>query len=201
MKLPFKERIFLSVVVAGLAVVLVALAVLQYHWSQVVSAATSARLQANLESSMLGWRDDFHRELTSVFAAMQTNPMLPLHDKTDQFAQQYQNWSQSFPHPNLVTNVFLLDDAGTGHSRLMQLNMEKNQFEPADWPANLAQVHGLIDDHFASIASGANRPHSTQPADSRQGRRGGGMGGGIFPMGRPFGQKPGDGNGEISDAL
>src|SRR5579863_3254784 len=130
MKLPFKERVFLSVVIAGLAVVLVALAVLQYHWSQEVSAATSARLQANLDSSMLGWRDDFHRELTSVFAPLQVNPMLPLRDKAAQYTQQYQNWSQSSPHSNLVAHVFLLDAAGTEHARLLQLNIANNQLEP-----------------------------------------------------------------------
>jgi signal transduction histidine kinase len=187
MRLPFKERVFLSVVIAGLAVVLVALAVLQYHWSQEVSAATSARLQANLDSSMLGWRDDFHRELTSVFAPLQVNPMLPLRDKAAQYTQQYQNWSQSSPHSNLVAHVFLLDAAGTEHARLLQLNIANNQLEPADWPADLAQVHALIDAHFAGITPGASRIHSLRSMHSGEGHHPGGMGGGMFLMVRPFG--------------
>lgn len=186
MKLPFKERVFLSVVVAILAVVLVALAVLQYHWSQAVSAAASVRLQANLESSMLGWRDDFYRELTSVFAALQTNPMLPLRDKAQQYAQQYQNWSQSSPHSNLVSRVFLLDGAGSDHARLLQLNTPDNQFEPTDWPAELAQVHALIDAHFAAMGPGENHRHSMPTMHDREGHHAGGMGG-LLPLGRPFG--------------
>ena len=157
MRLPFKERVFLSVVVAGLAVVLVGLAMLQYHWSQEVSDATSARLQANLESYVFSWREDLSRELTSVFTALQADPSLPESEKTAQYAQQYQTWSQTATHPNLISGVFQLEGGGTKDPHLLQLNTTTNQFEPAEWPAELASLHAWIKDHSVDFINGSNR--------------------------------------------
>jgi len=187
MKLPFKERVFLSVVVMVLAAVLIALAVMQYHWSRVVSDATSARLQANLESSMFGWRDDLYRELTSVFTAIQADPTLPFQEKAVQYAQQYQSWSQTAPHSNLVAHVFLLEDAGAEHARLLQLNTADNQFEAAEWPADLGGTRAWIQEHSADFVNrmrGADRARAMHP---HQGFRPGAMGNGMFPIGGPFG--------------
>ena len=179
MKSPFKERVFLSLVVAVLAAVLVALAALQYHWSNQVSDATSARLQANLESSMFGWREDLARDLTSVFSALQVDPSVSLSDASAQFAQQFQTWSQTAPHANLVSRIFLLDGAG-GNARLLQLNVAGNQFEPADWPLELAGLHSWVDEHSTELVSGASfmramhsRPgfHSAQGGEASQHNR------------------------------
>src|SRR5690348_16632228 len=120
MKLPLKERMFLFTVVFALAVVLVALAVLQYHWSQQVSVATSARLHQNLESSMQGFRDDLTRELTGIFTTLQADPGLPLHDKAQQYVQQLQSWSQTAPHANLVSHVYLLQDVHGEHPEFFE---------------------------------------------------------------------------------
>lgn len=182
MKLPFKERIFLSLVVAVLAAVLVALAVLQYHWSNEVSDATSARLQANLESYMFGWREDLARDLTSVFSALQGDPTLSLRDTAAQYAQQYQTWTQTAPHANLVSHLFLLDGSGT-EARLLQLNTASNQFEPADWPADLTGLHTWIDSYSADFVKGAS---FIRAIHSRQGLHSGSMGDGAQHNRRGF---------------
>src|SRR5262245_24639322 len=144
MKLPLKERVLLSGVVFALAAVLVALAILQYHWAREVSDATGTRLQASLESSMMSWRDDFHRELTTVSGALQADPTLSLRDKAAQYGQQYQSWSQTATHPNLIARVLLVEGAGTEHEQLLQLDTAKTQFEPAQWPQGLNKLEVWI---------------------------------------------------------
>src|SRR5215471_5928412 len=144
MKLPLKERVLLSGVVFVLAGVLVALAILQYHWAREVSDATSTRLQASLDSSMMSWRDDFYRELGTAATALQVDPRLPRHEKAAQYAQQYQIWTQSASHPNLISRVLLLEGASTEHAQLLQLNIPTNQFEPAQWPPELNKLDGWI---------------------------------------------------------
>src|SRR5262249_17452555 len=141
---PLKERVFLSGVVFALAAILTALAVLQYHWAREVSDATSARLQASLDSSMMSWRDDLFRELVSVFGALQADPVLPGRDKAAQYAQQYRTWSQSAVHPNLVSRILLLEGATTEHPQLLQLNTSSNQFEPAAWPEGLDKLRAWV---------------------------------------------------------
>ena len=155
MKLPLKQRVFLSGVVIALAAVLVALAVLQYRWAQEVSDATSVRLQANLDTSMLGWRDDFYRELTSVFTALQVSPAQSQSDKSAQYAQQYQTWAQTAAHPNLISHLYLFQDAGTEHSQLLQWNGVKNNFEPAEWPAELNRLYSLVQDRSTEMVNAA----------------------------------------------
>jgi signal transduction histidine kinase len=144
MKLPLKERMFLSTVVFALAVVLIALAVLQYHWSQQVSAATSARLHENLESSMQSFRDDLYREMTGIFSVLQANPGLPPHERAQQYAQEYQSWSSTATHSNLIGHLFLLQQTGDKEPQLLQLNPTSGRFDPVAWPADLDQLHGWL---------------------------------------------------------
>jgi len=155
MKLPLKQRVFLSGVVIALAAVLVALAVLQYRWAREVSDATSVRLQANLDSSVLGWRDDLYRELTGVFAALQVNPGQSSSENAAQYAQQYQAWSQSATHPDLISRVFLFQDVGTEHSQLLQWNSATDQFDQAEWPADLEQLHNWMQANSADRVNAA----------------------------------------------
>jgi signal transduction histidine kinase len=183
MKLAVKERVFLSLVVAVLAGVLVALAVLQYHWSNEVSGAYSAQLKANLESCMFSWRDDLSRQLAGVLTALQADPNLPLSEKAALYAQQYQSWSQTTPHANLVSRILIVSEAGTEHARLLQLNEATAQFAPADWPGELTGLHNWIDAHSPDVISNANFIHSMR---SRKGLRPGAMGNGMFRNHRPF---------------
>lgn len=152
MKLPLKERMFLSTVVFALAAVLVALAILQYRWSQEVSDATSARLHENLESSMQGFREDLNRELTSIFSVFQADPDLSPRDKSQQYAQEYQGWSQSSQHANLVSHVFLLQQTAEKQPQFSQLNTAAGRFEPAAWPADLDQMHAWLDARSGDVA-------------------------------------------------
>jgi len=156
MKLPLKQRVFLYGVVVALAAVLTALAVLQYRWANEVSEATTVRLQANLDSSISSWRDDLYRELTGVFAAMQISPGQSSRENVAQYAQQYQAWIQTAAHPNLISQVFLFQDAGTEHPQLWQWNPAHDQFEQAAWPAELEQLHNWVQTNSADMVNAAD---------------------------------------------
>ncbi len=67
-----KERLLRWVAVPALAAVLAGLAVLQYRWSGQVSEATLAQMQSNLHISLMGFRQDFARELGSVAVEIRT---------------------------------------------------------------------------------------------------------------------------------
>src|SRR5579859_6840933 len=106
-KIEVKERLFRWVAVPALAAVLATLAVLQYRWSGQVSTATKTRIQSNLETSLLGFRQDVGRELASpcleIKAAMDAQPgAAPL-----QIKEQFRHWQQTAAHPNLVQYVYL----------------------------------------------------------------------------------------------
>src|SRR6266481_6539116 len=66
------ERLLRWVAVPALAAVLVGLAVLQYRWSGQVSDATRAQMQSNLHISLMGFRQDFAREMGAVAAEIRS---------------------------------------------------------------------------------------------------------------------------------
>ena len=177
MRVPLKERLLLSSVVLVLVAVLVGLAVLQYRWSREVSDATTARLKANLQTSMLAWRDDLYQELTGALAAMQAAPSGAAGDRLEEVARQYENWSRGAQHAGLVSNVFLYQNAGTAKARLLQLNRATGQFEPVVWPFALEPLRDGMERASSGMLAAAARggaPHALQPgrpADAEQGHR------------------------------
>jgi signal transduction histidine kinase len=138
MKLPRKERVSSAVVVIALAGVLAVLAVLQYRWSREVSEAASDRMKANLQTSMVGMRQDLYRELSALGMAFQGDPAAhtTTHDG-DAYTQRLREWRRAAAHPGLVQNVYVLEDADREHSRLLRLNESSSRFEAVEWPAQL----------------------------------------------------------------
>ena len=186
MKLPLRERVFLSGAAIVLAAVLISLAVLQYRWAREVSDAANTRLQANLQSSMLGWHDDLYRELAGVFSALQAGATDPLQDKAREYSQQFQSWSQTAPHPNLVRGLYLFEHAGTEHAEFLRVDTSKGQFEAVAWPDEFSNLKRLIDDRsaeFLTMARGGLHMHSHRPPPGFDHHSGAGM----VPSRRPFG--------------
>jgi signal transduction histidine kinase len=140
MRLPSKERVLSSAVVLGLAGILGVLAVVQYRWSREVSEAASARMRASLRLSMMGFRQDFHRELAFLCGAFQSSPPPVQRERPEQYAKAFQAWKASASHPGLVANVFLLEGAGGEHPRLLHLNPATDRFEPGEWPSGFGAL-------------------------------------------------------------
>src|SRR5215472_14838119 len=93
-----KERLFWWVTVPILVAVLTTLAVLQYRWSGQISAATRAQMQSNLQTSLMGFRQDLSRELGAVAvelrsAAGQSGTVRPV-----EFTRQFKHWQQTAAH-------------------------------------------------------------------------------------------------------
>src|SRR5215468_2722356 len=161
MKLPLRERVFLSGAAIVLAAVLISLAVLQYRWAREVSDAANTRLQANLQSSMFGWRDDLYREFAGVFSALQSSPTL-LSDKAKEYSQQFQSWSQTASHPSIVRSLYVFEHAGTEQAEVLRLDTSKGQFEAVTWPEDFANVKRWLDDRsveFVKVTRAGGRLH------------------------------------------
>src|SRR5215470_5708404 len=109
-KAEFKERLFRWIAVPALAAVLVLLAVLQYQWSGQVSTATRAQMQSNLQTALLGFRQDIARELASACLELRS-----AFDASSAFTpadlrEQFHHWQQTAAHPNLVEHIYVWQD-------------------------------------------------------------------------------------------
>ena len=72
--LPRKRRISIVVVIPS-AIIVVALAILQYRWSTRISEATAMRLADSLQMSMINWQKDFFRYFSEIGLALRIDPV------------------------------------------------------------------------------------------------------------------------------
>jgi signal transduction histidine kinase len=153
MKSPVKERLSSSAVVIALAGVLAVLGVLQYRWSREVSQAASDRMRSNLQTSMVGMRQDLYRELSALGMAFQSDPAshTTSHD-ADAFAQRLREWSRSAAHPSLVKEVFVFENAQAPGASLLRLNTATSRFDAAEWPPELERFHAPLQALAADLA-------------------------------------------------
>ena len=75
MKVPFKERTISTAVVIPSAIIVAALAMLQYRWSTRISEATAVRLADSLQMSMMNWQKDFFRYFSEIGLALRIDPV------------------------------------------------------------------------------------------------------------------------------
>ncbi len=152
MKSMTKERLFWWVAVPVLATVLAALAVLQYRWSEQVSAANRAQMQSGLQTSLMGFRQDLARELGAACVELRTAAGDSGNVRSADFNQQFRHWQQTAAHPALVQQVYLWRNSGKSDAPLLRLDLDRNQVEPASWPQDFERLrqHVLQMSSFAS---------------------------------------------------
>src|SRR5437660_544965 len=160
-KLPSKERLLSTAVIVALTAVLVVLAALQYRWSREVSEATATRMEAALQTSMRGFRQDLYRELSNVCLAFQSDTGPAFDQDRGRYIQHFQEWRKTAQHAGLVEDVFLWQDAAGGHSRLLHLSLASSQLEPENWPTEFEPLQTHLQAMSAMIQS--NLSHHGPP--------------------------------------
>jgi signal transduction histidine kinase len=138
MKAIRKDRFLLSFAVPVLAGVLIVLAVMQYRWSLQVSAATKAQMQASLQNSLMGLRQDFSRELGSLCVEVRSAFDHDDGDKAAQIAERISHWQQTASHPLLPAHVYLWQEPG---DNVLRVDPGGSRAESVPWPEELAPIH------------------------------------------------------------
>jgi signal transduction histidine kinase len=157
MKSMTKERLFWWVAVPVLATVLAALAVLQYRWSEQVSAATRAEMQSGLQTSLMGFRQDLARELGAACVELRMAAGDSGGLRSADFNQQFRHWQQTAAHPALVQQVYLSRNSGDDDVPLLRIDLSHNQIEAIGWPQDFERLR----QHVSQMSLFPN--HSTFP--------------------------------------
>src|ERR1700689_442478 len=140
MKVPFKERSISTAVVIPSAIIVAALALLQYRWSTRLSEATAVRLADSLQMSMMNWQKDFFRYFAEIGLALRIDPVEDGPGDTGQYVRRFAEWRAVAKYPNLVSNVYLLKSDAAARPQALRLNTPARRFEPDDWPARFESV-------------------------------------------------------------
>jgi signal transduction histidine kinase len=134
-KIPFKARTISMAVVIPSAIIVAALAVIEYRWSTRVSEATAVRLADSLQMSMMNWQKDFFRYFSEIGLALRIDPVEDAPGDVDRYVRRFAEWKAVAKYPNLVSNVYLLKSDTTARPPALRLNAPAGLFDPGDWPA------------------------------------------------------------------
>ena len=146
-----KERVFWWVTVPALVAVLALLAVLQYRMSGQISAATREQMQSNLQTSLMGFRQDLQRELSAVALELRAATGDPTNIHAADLSRQLRHWQSTAMHPGLVEHVYVWERAPK--DRLLELDSAHDQMAAIDWPATFDNMH----QHLIAAPIGLNR--------------------------------------------
>jgi signal transduction histidine kinase len=127
-----KERLLQWIVVPAMAAVLIGLAVLQYRWSGQLSEASRTQMQSNLQRSLMGFRQDFSKELGAVAIEIRSVVDGSSAIQPAELKEQFHHWQQTSAHPNLVSHIYLWQDPGK--QQPLRFDPKSDQFERVPWP-------------------------------------------------------------------
>ena len=148
---------------AGLAVVLVFLASLQYRWIGRVSEAERERREISLQSAVRTFRQEFYTELLHVCLAFRLEPRFVAVRDWQRLAGPYEDWKRFSARPELVFDVLIWEAAYQGRPQLLRIEAGKTTPEPARWPPALEGMEARL----ASDLKKRNQqsPGSLRPAE------------------------------------
>lgn len=126
--------------IAALILVLAVLAVLQFRWSGQISEADRERMRAALAGSTNQFRQQFNNELQQLSLQLQPGAAVLMRGDWKTYAEICIAALGDGPGMHYVRDVYVWIDAGDGQSKLLHLNRNSKNFEPIEWPSNLAAV-------------------------------------------------------------
>lgn len=137
--MPSRARALPWLVAAVLAVLLAALATLQYHWIGQVSALERQRMRSRLVAAGSALAADFDRELTRAFLAFHPE-LAPSAGRLERLPAQLEHWRRDAPWPELLRDLFVARRGASGEAELLAFSPQEGRFLPAAWPPELAPV-------------------------------------------------------------
>jgi two-component system sensor histidine kinase SenX3 len=150
-----------AAILAGIAALLIAVAVLQYHWTNEVSAASESRIRIDLESSLVTWRFDFYHEFSAICEALQVGPDSGARDTWNDYVQRYSDWSLAtsspdsvesvYRNPDLVQDIYAWEPGGSV-PRLRLLNKYTRRVEDSGVPGDLKPLLTRLQERSSSLA-------------------------------------------------
>src|SRR4051812_14437532 len=169
MKLLSKERISSAGAILVLTGILAALATMQFRWSKEISKAASVRMHADLQSSMVAFRQDFNRELSTDSLAIQPQGGLNSKEKLAAYADRIDAWRRTASHPDLISDVYVWNPSASSSAQLLRLDFRTRQFQPAEWPLNFFQLRDTLQQHASDFAGFPRHlaPMANHPRDGR----------------------------------
>lgn len=152
---------FWPIVLTGMLVLLSAVAILQYRWTNEASSADEMRIGAELESLMMKWHGDVYGEFSAICTAIQVGPDSGARDTWEDYFARYLEWNYALPHeslpyiyrnPDLVGEVYIWETTEQAKPRMFWLNLDSRKIEPITPPAEFSALLNRLQANSASLS-------------------------------------------------
>jgi signal transduction histidine kinase len=151
----------LTLLVAGMLVLLPVLAVLQFRWLGQLSDAERERLQRNLRATTADITTTLNLELARIMVGLQVDGGTLREEAWDRYAERYAAWSAASLDADVVHDILLVDAEGrrqTDPVRVRRWDAPSHTFVHAEWPDGLASLAARIADERRAFAAKAEGP-------------------------------------------
>ena len=150
-----------AAVLCGIAVLLVAIAALQYRWNAQIRQATEVRMGADLESAMMNWHLDLYGEFSAICVALQIGPDSGARDTRDDYLRRYDEWIRAASDPdsveNLYTNrdlikaVYIWETSQKANHQLLRFDPEQGEIKNSPIPQDLQSLLDHLQQNSGSL--------------------------------------------------
>jgi two-component system sensor histidine kinase SenX3 len=152
---------FWPIALVGMVVLLTAVAVLQYRWTNEASRADEIRIGAELESQMMKWHSDLYGEFSAICTAIQVGPDSGARDTWNDYLERYVQWNYALPHeslpyvyrnPDLVGEIYIWETNQQAKPQLFWLNLDTRRIEPVAPPPEFSTLLSRLQANSASLS-------------------------------------------------
>ena len=165
------SRFAWAAALVGIAILLIAVAVLQYRWNMQIKQATEIRLGANLESVMMKWHLNLYREFSTICIALQVGPDSGASDHWSDYLRRYEQWTKAasiYANPDVVSNIYIYETSRGADGRFLRLNLDTDRIEKSARPPELQTLLAHLGDRSANLRMALRTWESDESSRTRQ---------------------------------
>lgn len=141
---PIAENLLWYALVAGLALVLALLALLQYRSTRLVSDATTEHLRSSLQDSLMDLRQGVGQELKPLCSEFQLDAGIPRNSASQEYIHRLERWRRTAAHPGLIAEVLVARSLDADEPELLGLNENLHRATPAKWTRELVPLRAWM---------------------------------------------------------
>lgn len=141
------SRLVWTTATFGMAVLLFAVACLQYRWNMQIRRAMEVRVGSDLESVMMKWHLNLYREFSTICIALQVGPDSGAEDHWIDYLRRYEGWRGAasstgsvenlYSNPDVVSKIYIYETSRRSEERLFVLDPDADRIEAISKPAEL----------------------------------------------------------------
>ncbi len=131
--------------IGGLAVLLVALGVLQYRWLSQISEADGEKARVRVREQADRFAADFNSQIQSAYFNFQNDAEVFKTGDWNGFSDQYEYWRERATYPDLISEIYFLP--ADLNAPALKFDRANRSFSPAEMPGELSDLRSKLISH------------------------------------------------------